>query len=49
MARRAVREFQRKTGATPEFEMTGTLPALTLSKKIAIYRVITEALFNSFR
>jgi signal transduction histidine kinase len=44
VVRRAVREFQRKTGATVELEPDLTLPPLSLSKKIAIYRVIAEAL-----
>jgi signal transduction histidine kinase len=49
VVRRAVREFQRKTGAAVELEPDLALPPLSLSKKIAIYRVIAEALYNSYR
>jgi signal transduction histidine kinase len=49
VVRRAVREFQRKTGAAVELEPDPALPPLSLSKKIAIYRVIAEALYNSYR
>jgi len=49
VAKRAVREFQRKTTSAPHFEI-GELPvSLSLSKKIAVYRVITEGLFNAYR
>ncbi len=49
VVRRAVREFQRKTGGTVDTEIQGTLPPLALSKKIAVYRLITETLHNSYR
>jgi len=49
VARRAVREFQRKTGGVPDLSMDETLPTLPLLSKIALYRVIVEALNNSLR
>ena len=49
VARRAIREFQRKTGVGVGFDADGVLPSLPLSKKIAVYRVIAEALHNSYR
>ncbi len=48
VARRAVREFQRKTGDTVEVEIKEPVPPLSLSKKIAVYRVIAESLHNSY-
>ncbi len=49
VGRRAVREFQHKSGATVDFDVEQKLPALSLPKKIAIYRVILEALNNAYR
>ncbi len=49
VVRRAVREFQRKTGGVVDIEINGALPPLSLSKKIAVYRLIAEALHNSYR
>ncbi len=49
VARRAIREFQRKTNAAVSFEATEAQPSVSLSKKIAVYRVITEGLHNSYR
>lgn len=47
VARRAVREFQRKTGGVVETRIDEPLFALSLPQKIALYRVIIEALNNA--
>ncbi len=49
VGRRAVREFQHKSGVSVEFEVDPKLPALSPPKKVAIYRVIVEALHNANR
>ncbi len=49
VAYKAVREFRRKTECAVDFEIADDLPEVSPYTKIAIYRIITEALYNSFR
>ncbi len=49
VARRAVRDYKRKTGRTVRLDV-GKMPEIApLSVKITMYRIIQEALANSFR
>ena len=49
VAARAVRDYERKTGATVEFESAGSSIEAPLPVKITIYRVLQEMLANAFR
>ena len=48
-AERAVRDFERKTGATVEYSPGDLPPDAPLSVKITLYRILQEALSNGFR
>lgn len=49
VARRAIREFKRKTGADVGFEFSDKLPKVSISKKQIIYRAMTEILNNAYK
>lgn len=48
-ARRAVRDFERRTGTRVEAEIDDTLNAVEVATKITVYRLLQESLSNSFR
>ncbi len=48
MARRAVRDFERKSGATVETAIDATPGEASLALKITVYRLIQEALTNGW-
>ena len=48
-ARRVIRDFERLTGNTVDAEFVDLPPAAPLPVKIAVYRVLQEALANSYR
>jgi hypothetical protein len=49
VARRALRAFQRKADIEVDLVIDDSLPRLSLPKKIAIFRAITETLNNAYR
>ncbi len=49
IAERAVRDFQRKTGASVDLAVTGEAGETALPVKIALYRLLQESLANGFR
>lgn len=49
VARRAIREFKRKTGVEVDFECSDTLPDISISKKQIIYRAMSEILNNAYK
>ena len=49
VAARAVRDYERKTGAGVAWTLQGEPVAATLPLKIAVYRVLQELLANGFR
>jgi signal transduction histidine kinase len=49
VAARAVRDYERKTGAPVAWSSAGEAPEATLPVKITIYRVLQELLANGFR
>lgn len=42
-------QYETMTGLHVEFQVQGELPAVSLSVKIALYRILQEALSNSYR
>jgi len=49
IAGRAVRDFERKTGATVKLTTAGDTTEISLPVKITLYRLIQESLANGFR
>ena len=49
IAARAVRDYERKTGATVTLNATSGTVAMSLSVKITLYRLLQESLANGFR
>lgn len=46
---RAVRDFERTHGVTPEVQLEGELDAAPLAVRITLYRVLQESLTNNWR
>lgn len=49
IAARAIRDYERKTGATVTLDSTSGTSPLSLSVKITLYRLLQESLANGFR
>lgn len=49
IAERAIRDYERKTGATVALHATSGRVAMSLSVKITLYRLLQESLSNGFR
>ena len=49
IAERAIRDYERKTGASVAFASTGTVADVALPVKITLYRLLQESLANGFR
>jgi signal transduction histidine kinase len=49
IAARAIRDYERKTGATVTLDTTSTNAPMSLSVKITLYRLLQESLANGFR
>lgn len=49
IAERAIRDYERKTGASVAFASTGTVDDVALPVKITLYRLLQESLANGFR